>query len=514
MSGKKIFSRVLTTLFIAAIMLFAIGCGNNSDNSESQDKSVAMTDKSAPNESEEQNRPDQSENIKKFTEEINKNPNDPEAYLRRCLSYIIAEEYELADKDFNKAIELGIESYLPYACRGMIYQELGKYDIAIKDFDKAIELDPNNAEVYEKRAECYCELGNYDKAAEDFTNAGLTTDDEYDGNPIIKYLVNKGESYRFSENLNKAIHCLDKAIEINPNFSKSYDRRGWYYSLSEKYDLALKDFNKAIELDLDNAYAYEDRAECYCELGDYDKAAEDFKIAGVTADEHDYNGSPIIKYLLDSATGASLNGDSDKALKYYDKAVEFSPNSSQPYYWRGNMYHCLKQYDKAIADMNKCIELGHNSVGYLKLGDIYKDMGKYELAIENYRKLINRIEEVGGNADHRYIVIAECYLELGDKEKAREEYKNADLTTDEDIASHYEREAEFYIDVGQHNTNAERYDEKAAVANLSKAIEFSPSDYENISSLYKMRGECYQKLGETEKAEADFQKAKELGWEG
>ncbi len=53
-----------------------------------------------------------------------------------------------------------------------------------------------------------------------------------------------------------------------------------------------------------------------------------------------------------------------------------------------------------------------------------------------------------------------------------------------------------------------RRDYKGAIKLCDEAIELNPYDYE----LYEMRGICYQKFGDEAKAQADFKKAKELGY--
>ena len=51
---------------------------------------------------------------------------------------------------------------------------------------------------------------------------------------------------------------------------------------------------------------------------------------------------------------------------------------------------------------------------------------------------------------------------------------------------------------------------KQAIQDFNKAIELNP----NYAAAYNNRAYCYQELGDKAKAQADFAKAKELGYNG
>ena len=51
------------------------------------------------------------------------------------------------------------------------------------------------------------------------------------------------------ENYQGAVRTLEKAIELNPNYSDAYFHRGTAYYYDFKFDEAVKDYDKAIELE-------------------------------------------------------------------------------------------------------------------------------------------------------------------------------------------------------------------------------------------------------------------------
>lgn len=120
--------------------------------------------------------------ISKYTESINLNPNDADAYYNR----------------------------------GCNYGKLQNYSQAISDYTQAIKLNPNDVEAYYNRGNAYYYLKNYSQAIEDFTQAIKL-------NPnVADAYTNRGLAYGMLKNYSQAISDLNQAIKINPNDAKAY----------------------------------------------------------------------------------------------------------------------------------------------------------------------------------------------------------------------------------------------------------------------------------------------------
>jgi tetratricopeptide (TPR) repeat protein len=80
-------------------------------------------------------------------------------------------EPKLAMKYFSMAIATGKADHLPYYNRGMLYSDEHKFQLAIKDFDKAIQLKPDFAEGFNNRGIAKVQFGDTLGAYQDFENA-------------------------------------------------------------------------------------------------------------------------------------------------------------------------------------------------------------------------------------------------------------------------------------------------------------------------------------------------------
>jgi len=82
-------------------------------------------------------------------------------------------------------------------------------------------------------------------------------------------------------------------------------------------------------------------------------------------------------------------GQYDKAIADYTKSIEINPGDATVYISRGFAYVKIGQYDKAIADVTKAIEINPGDVGsYKKRGLIYSIRRQYDKAIADFTKAI------------------------------------------------------------------------------------------------------------------------------
>ena len=81
--------------------------------------------------------------------------------------------------------------------------------------------------------------------------------------------------------------------------------------------------------------------------------------------------------------------DYEKAVNDYNRAIELNPNNASYYNNRGIGYYSLKDYEKAINDYSRAIELNPNNASYYNNRGIgYYSLKDYEKAIKNCNKAI------------------------------------------------------------------------------------------------------------------------------
>ena len=196
----------------------------------------------------------------------------------------------------------------------------------------------------------------------------------------------------------------------------------------------------------------------------YNKATSQAEKDQIRAEFNDADRKVLAGQKNDEGIEFANKGEYQKAIELYNEALAFNSNYDWAYNNRGCAYAELKKYDAAIADLNKAIQLNPNYAdAYNNRGIAYKILKQYDAAIADFSKAIEL------NPNDAYYA--------------------------------YNNRGGSYCLIRKF---------KKAIADATKAIEIDP----NIANAYVIRGYCYQALGETEKANADFAKAKQFGYQG
>ena len=214
------------------------------------------------------------------------------------------EWYEKAIEHYTEALKLNSGLFDIYNKQGLIYNDRGNYDLAIQNYNAAIELNPDYAYAYANRGLAYSEKGETDRAIKDY-NKAIELDPE-----IARVYSNRGVTYVGKGDFDQAFSDFNTAIELDSNDTMAYSNRGGIYLFKGDFERALIDFDTAIELDPDNADNYFNRGNAYFFRGHFERALVDF-----------------------------------------DKIIELRPESTGVYFTRGIIGLCLKEWEKARADL-------------------------------------------------------------------------------------------------------------------------------------------------------------------
>lgn len=388
---------------------------------------------------------------------------------------VIAKQIVEEDKVFLSNVKLR---------EGNKYRDAGNHKQAEKLFTEAIDLNSENALAWHNRGWAYIEQKKYQQAIKDFNKAS-----ELNANWDLPYF-GRGWVYNLRKEYAAAVKEYDKAIELNPKYPQSRNNRGAAKSWLNRWQEAIADYDKAIELKPDYAKAYENRGKAYSALGNEVKAAADFNRA-----EHikwSYEG---VEKVIEEAEALVKRGDFGKALEILNHAAELYPDNQFVFVNRGNLYNNnFKDYNAAIADYNKTIEINPKFPWpYHNRALAYGQLERWDEAVVDYGRAI----ELDPTYADAYNGRAWAYCQVGKFEEAVVDADRA-LNLKPNEANYFDTRATAYVGL-------KRYED--ALADMDRAIKLLPEGW-----LYYGRGKIYQLMGDEPKAKADFDKAKELGY--
>ena len=228
--------------------------------------------------------------IADFNAAIQLNPKHAGAFNNRGLAHLSTDEKEKALADFSESLRLNPERTNSYENRGILHFKAGEHQKAVADFSEAIGRDRNNPKYYSLRREAYRELGNRKAAAADADKVSWLTKLKklnYALHQTPKDLsshVERAEHLAMGGESKFALASYETAIELDPNFAKTYTSRAAYWFGQGEFDKAIADCTKSLEvcrrLMLDPLYkAHSIRGDAYLKKGEFDKAIADYAVA-------------------------------------------------------------------------------------------------------------------------------------------------------------------------------------------------------------------------------------------
>jgi RNA polymerase sigma factor (TIGR02999 family) len=274
-------------------------------------------------------------------------------------------DYDAAIACFRKAIELDRKNGRAHSNLGVALRGKGQVDEAIASLRKAIELDPKDAKDHSDLGAILCDVKHqYDAAIACFHRAiELEPESAYLHDNLGVALRGKAQEdaaiakalagpfhtgamlLRPTDQMDAAIACFRKAIELDPKYAKAHFNLGITLFKQGKLDEAIACYRQAIKLDPKFAWA------------------------------HNNLGNVLYRKVR-----------LDEAITCYRRAIELDPKYALAHYNLGAALHEQRKLDEAIACYRQVVKLDPKNAGaHFNLGNALFDQCKWDAAIACYR---------------------------------------------------------------------------------------------------------------------------------
>lgn len=205
------------------------------------------------------------------------------------------------------------------------------------------------------------------------------------------------------------------------------------------------------------------------------------------------NNSASSNDLLEEGKTYYNNGEYDKAIEIFKKAVELNPNDDDSWRWLGNSYNRNGQIEEAIKYYLKAAELNpDDSRNWFNLGISYLNNEQYKEAINSFLKVV----ELNPDDSYSWYGLGNSYIKNEQVEDAIKSLLKATELNSNDYQS--------WLDLAISYIHNEQYEE--AIEPLLKAIELNPNNASDLSLL----GWVYKLNGQYEEAMNSFIEATKL----
>lgn len=267
-----------------------------------------------------------------------------------------------------------------------------------------------------------------------------------------EYLLGRHHLRYNEEDLRQAIEHFERAVQLEQDYAAAYAalsdawvRRGFFGArvFKQVAPLARDAAMKAVQLDPQLAEAHVALADV--KFYDFDWAGAEQEIA--RALDLDPNSVEAHQRYAELLMALERH---DEAIREIQRAEELDPLSSMIQTRFGRVLYRAQKYGDALSHLERAIQLDPNpgnSMPYWIFGEVYLEMGRYNDAIENFRKyeshggrapssagiarvharmgerkearrLLEQLEAHASPTDFAHVTLARAYAELGDKAEA------------------------------------------------------------------------------------------------
>ncbi|XP_011281258.2 Bardet-Biedl syndrome 4 protein isoform X3 [Felis catus] len=192
--------------------------------------------------------------------------------------------------------------------------------------------------------------------------------------------------FRLEGNIQESLELFQTCAVLSPQCADNLKQVARSLFLLGKHKAAIEVYNEAAKLNQTDWEICHNLGVCYIYLKQFKKAQEQLHNA-LHLNRHDLTYIMLGKIHL-------LEGDLDKAIEIYKKAVEFSPENTELLTTLGLLYLQLGIYQKAFEHLGNALTYDPtNYKAILAAGSMMQTHGDFDVALTKYRVVACAVPE-------------------------------------------------------------------------------------------------------------------------
>lgn len=401
------------------------------------------------------------------TKQLDDTPDHIDSRFLRAKIYCHSDKYSSALSDLAYALKhykgkpMVYKSTI-YGFQGEIYNAMEHYSGAAESFKMAIKCaKKDNKERVQDYMFDYAQALFLDDRIDEAENVyhAMLKADSGDCAAMVGLARNRRDQGKFEE----AIEWLEKAETYDSGYADIYRFKMQVYDKMGKADETVDAALKYYEIDEDASPEY---------AAEYAVKHYTYGIAKVKAEMNREDAST--KWIALLTRMYEHQCDYAKALELYEKVEGEYGNHYMVSYYKSQCLREMGQFNKAIKEISKAVELTGNNRFVCSRGDIYRSAGMYKEAIADYTVSM----EEDPSSGYEYYAIGWSYELMGDKAKALE-YFNQGIDIDKTYA---------YLFVSRGDLLKEKGELDAAKADYEKVLEIDNEAEDGSCRHYALLG--------------------------
>jgi len=293
-----------------------------------------------------------------------------------ALAYGNMDQYDKSSGYFKKYIQRWPEDINGYLNYGAILEKSGQSEQAHAQYTKAMGINPESAVAEFALASIYRQDGRLDMAIKYYTY-GLKKDPNFrDGNGWFQL----GKTYEEKGDYEGQIKAYESMVEIRPD-----DWQAYYY---------LADAYLTMGMSVGSRKASLSSSDRQLRISYYDKAIEtDKKGLSIKPDSGQIMthlaSSYVRKAEMYSKGTSQYAQNAQEAIKVLEQFTSLYPDNEKGYALLADAQQKLRNFNGAIANARKSLEISDNEYAHSILGDVFFTLERWGDAQTHYRRIAN-----------------------------------------------------------------------------------------------------------------------------
>ncbi|XP_042334767.1 tetratricopeptide repeat protein 16 [Sceloporus undulatus] len=324
---------------------------------------------------------------------------------------------------------------------GNQYFSQGEWERAITCFSKALNLDPKKVELYEQKAEAFLQLCDFQSAVMHLRKAYSMSPRKENISARLAFILQlQGQCLYEQSAYLEALEAFTHALELQPRNTFFRMRSIACLGALKRYNDCLQMVNEEVAQEK-NPDLFVLRARLYEHFGKVTLCFHNLQDAIALEPGHTEalamlsNLKKEAQKSRDQAVNKAVKGNLKAALLKINRAIDYNPLDANYYLFRGSILRRLKDFNAAIDDYLKAVELSQEEEGSEVRSTAQKQMllTYNDFAVHCYGKgcyeeavlLLNKAIKGEKNEKGLYMNRGDCFLKLGELNFAMADYQQA-----------------------------------------------------------------------------------------
>ena len=366
-------------------------------------------------------------------------------YFRSGRIYEQFEEFDRAEEEYLKSLEINPENTFAWYSLGTLYAEREELEEAERIFEHIVELDPTDAVVHKDLGTLFFSMGRYEEARLEFetavrldpTNVAarfnlatlrlmnrdlvgaelrfhdlLTLD--LDDSTASRVHVNLGRIYAMQRDFRRTAREFSAAVALDSTDLDARYNLGAAYRALNQIDSARLQFERIVEVDAANIDARNELGRILAERREYQAARQEFE----SVVDRDPRNVFALRHLgrIHLETGRHTDAEA-----VFQTIVGIEPNNVFARVNLGRVYGETRQYAKAVTEFRAALAADPNNAGVnFMLGEALAREGR---SLAESMTAYQRGLQLEPREAH--ISLGEVCLRAGDRDGAIQEFQRA-----------------------------------------------------------------------------------------